>query len=376
MVADDLTEKCEILYLITLGEVGGAQKHVFDLCAHCPDGFEIYVAMGRKGWLWDVLQDMGVSLFEIPFLERSINSLNDIKALRQITTIIDHLEPDLLCAHSSKAGILGRLAAYMRGVPAVFTAHGWAFTEGVPTIKRNIYTLLERKAAQWCDKIICVSEYDRQLGLRERIAGDNKLVTIYNGIPEADGLAAANPGKSDLVRIIMVGRFAEQKDYSILLRAVKQLEDITSLEVQLVGNGPLFTATQQLAEELELKAKVVFLGTRSDVPELLAGADIFVLTSNWEGFPITILEAMRAGLPVIASDVGGCGEAVVHGETGYLVPRNDLESLVLYLNRLISDADLRVVMGNKGRTRYLENFSVEQMVQKTFALYQSVLEGR
>ena len=140
-----------------------------------------------------------------------------------------------------------------------------------------------------------------------------------------------------------------------------------------LGDGPLLSATEELARKLHISDKVRFLGARTDVPELLKKAHIFVLTSNWEGFPITILEAMRAGLPVITSDVGGCKEAVTDRVTGYLIPRGDLECLKERLGRLINDSQLRVSMGDKGFDRFSKYFTVEQMAEKTIAVYESII---
>lgn len=364
--------KHKILHIITLGELGGAQTHLLDVCNYQKDNFEVGVVIGTKGPLWDELKARGIPVYRCDSLQRSLSPMKDLKAFTELSSLIKELNPDLVCTHSSKAGFLGRLAAYKNSIPAVFTAHGWSFTEGVSPVNRKIYLQLERMAAKWCERIICVSEYDRQLALEKRVTSYNKLVTIHNGIPTSDCLATGIC-KDTPIRIIMVARFSEQKDQQLLVRAASQLQTENDFEIDFVGDGPLFSSTKELAQKLQISDKVRFLGARTDVPELLENADVFVLTSNWEGFPITILEAMRAGLPVITSDVGGCNEAVIDGVTGYLIPRGDQECLKERLARLINDPQLRSSMGNKGFERFSEYFTVEQMAQKTMAVYESIL---
>jgi glycosyltransferase involved in cell wall biosynthesis len=283
------------------------------------------------------------------------------------------LKPDLVCTHSSKAGVLGRLAAHRCGIPSVFTAHGWAFTEGVPAGKRRFYADVERLAARCTSKIICVSDYDRSLALRWRVAREEQLVTVHNGIPDVGEDLVAQPGTGTPVRVIMVARFATQKDQDLLIRAVAALKGVPDFEVELVGDGPLMQQSQALAAKLGASDRVSFSGAQTDVVRRLARSHVFVLASRSEGLPLTVLEAMRAGLPVIASDVGGVSEAVEDGITGFLVPRGDEESLRQRLRWLLQRPEERVRMGRAGRERFLQQFTVERMVRRTEGVYREVL---
>lgn len=362
--------KAKVLQIITLGELGGAQTHLFDIVHNLKSNFDFHVAIGEPGYLTESLRKEGVAVHRIPSLHRDISLINDSKAYWEILSLIRSIQPDLVCTHSSKAGFLGRRAAYKLGVPSVFTAHGWAFTDGVDSKRQKLYLRLEKMAARWCNRIICVSEYDRQLALKCRVAPDNKLVTIHNGIP-SDTFFYSKRESIPLV-ITMVARFSEQKDHALLLNAVRDI-DIRNIKVQLVGDGPLLPNIKSLAESLNIGDRVQFLGNRRDVPELLTHSDIFVLTSKWEGFPITILEAMRAGLPVICSDVGGCSEAIKDGENGFLVPRGDGVVLANRLKQLIKDKDLRYKMGQKGRMSFEKCFTVEKMAEKTERIYREII---
>lgn len=171
----------------------------------------------------------------------------------------------------------------------------------------------------------------------------------------------------------MVARFVPQKDPALLLRAAATLP---GLEVWMAGDGPDLKAVQTLATELGMGERIQFLGNREDVPVLLEQSDVFCLCSNYEGLPISILEAMRAGLPVIASDVGGVREAVAHGYTGLLVTHNDLVSWRLALAQLLDDPALRQTMGQAGRARFRSHFTVAQLLDQTWAVYQDVLSRR
>jgi glycosyltransferase involved in cell wall biosynthesis len=158
-----------------------------------------------------------------------------------------------------------------------------------------------------------------------------------------------------------------------LLRALAQLQDLP-WELDLVGEGPLTTKTQALAASLGIESRVHFLGQRMDVERILAEAQVSLLVTNWEGFPLAILEAMRAGLPVLASTVGGVGESVRDGQTGFLVPAGEVGPLRDRLRALLTDASLRASMGAEGRAVYEREFTLDHTVTKTLAVYGAVLK--
>jgi glycosyltransferase involved in cell wall biosynthesis len=172
----------------------------------------------------------------------------------------------------------------------------------------------------------------------------------------------------------MVARFTEFKDHGLLLRAFAKVPGAARLK--LVGDGRTLAAAKKLAEDLGICERVEFKGARGDVPEILAQTDVFVLASKTETLPISILEAMRAGLPVIASDVGGICEEVVDGETGLLVPAGSVEELSEALKRLLADRPLRLAMGSAGRQRFERVFLADRMIERARVLYEEVLAER
>jgi glycosyltransferase involved in cell wall biosynthesis len=165
----------------------------------------------------------------------------------------------------------------------------------------------------------------------------------------------------------MVARFAPQKNQSLLLDACAPLQ--IPFRLQFAGSGPTQPEIERKAERLGLRDRVEFLGDRSDISSVLAGASVFALATNWEGLPLSILEALRAGLPVVASDVGGVRETVLSGHNGFLVPRNDTAAFSYALESLLSDHQLRRRMAANSRRMFEEHFTVEQMLRKTFDFY-------
>jgi len=221
-------------------------------------------------------------------------------------------------------------------------------------------------------KIITVSEFDRRLALDAGIARPTRVVTVHNGMPDVPADLRADPMRVP-VRLVMVARFQPQKDHPTLLRALAGLTD-RPWELDLVGDGPLMGDMQALAATLGIAGRVRFLGQRQDVDRILAQAHAFLLVSNWEGFPLSILEAMRAGLPVVASDVGGISESVRDGETGYVVPRGGVEPLRERIGRLLLDPGLRACLGGRGRALYEREFTLDRMVARTLAVYEEVTD--
>ena len=363
-----------IMFLITRGDsIGGAQIHVKDMAKRLEkDGHTVIITFGKEGVFSELLKENGISYRVIENMVREINPLRDILALKNIVDEIRSIKPDIITIHSSKAGILGRIAAKITGVPVVFTAHGWAFSEGVGDKKRAVYQWIERMGARITDTIITVSEYDRNLSLSHNIGTLENTIAIQNGMYDIEDDLHAT---ADLEppNIIMVARFQTPKDHIGLIRALHELKHL-EWHLQLVGEDDgLMDKAKKSVTELGLNGRVEFLGNRSDVVTLLSRSQIFVLTSFWEGFPLTVIEAMRAGLPVIASNVGGVSEAVVDEETGYVVSSH--EALVSRLETLISSPALRVEMGKKGMDRYKENFTFEHMYKKTLTVYTDLISS-
>lgn len=358
-----------ILYLITRAERGGAQMHLLDLALGMQEQFEIEVATGEQGFLTEACRERGIPVHVLPHLEREIRPLADLQALQELRRLMRQIQPDLVHAHTFKAGFLGRLAAKSLGIASVYTVHMWPFGKAVPMSWRVAAPMCERQAARWCDRIISVSELGAKDAAQFGIGRKSQVLPILNGIPDHPGRARLD--RDSGLSCTMVARFTDFKDHGLLLRAFARVPG--EVRLKLVGDGATLTAARKLAEELGIRERVEFKGSRGDVPEILAQTDVFVLASKTETLPISILEAMRAGLPVVASDVGGVSEEVVDGETGFLVAPGSVEELSTSLVRLIADKALRIAMGRAGRRRFEEEFLADKMIERTEAVYRQIL---
>ena len=360
----------KVLYTITRAEHGGAQTHLLELIGAVRSDLEPVLATGEEGFLTEQTRALGLPVHLLPSLVHPIRPHRDARAVAELYRLIRREKPDLVHAHSGKAGLIARLAAALAGVPAVFTDHGWSFYDGSPLLRKTVGVASERFAAILCERIIVVSEAERALALRYRVATPGKLTTIYNGVRDTPHRASHGSGT---VHITMVARFAPPKDQAFLLRALATIDHPFSLS--FVGDGPTLAANKLLARDLGLLPKTKFLGVqdKESVAKLLAASDFFVLSTSSEAFGLSALEAMRAGLPVIASSVGGLREVVRDGETGFLVAHGDAEAWTERLSQMIADADLRARLGSAGRQRYETHFTFARMVERTLTVYRDVL---
>jgi glycosyltransferase involved in cell wall biosynthesis len=364
----------KIAYLVTRADpIGGAQIHVRDLTIAARDlGHEPSVITGGSGPFTDTLRAQGIATYSLRHLVAPIRPVADFRALGEIRDVLGQIRPDLLSTHSSKAGILGRLVGRSLEIPVIFTAHGWAFTPGVPKLRAALYQRIERMAGGLASRIITVSEFDRRLALMHGVASESQIITVHNGMPDIPAERRADPARSP-VRLVMVARFELQKDHRTLLHTLGGLRQY-SWELDLIGDGPLKGEIARLGESLGIANRIRFLGQVLDVEARLADAQAFLLISNWEGFPRSILEAMRAGLPVVASAVGGIEESVHDGESGFVVRRGDTEGLRSRIEQLLLDPGLRQRLGANGRNRYERDFTLARTVEETLAVYRGVLE--
>lgn len=365
-----------IAFLVTRGDsIGGAQIHVRDLSrALTQSQVEVLVLTGTSGDLTRELDASGIPWKLVRGLQRSINPFKDLAAIFEVAGLLKKYKPELLSCHTAKSGFVGRWAAFLAGVPSLFTAHGWQFAEGINSLQRQIVLAVEKVTSWISPRVITVSQYDYDLAVKYKVVPKEKLRLIHNGMP---GIPGYEKGKSSQhpVKLIMIARFQEQKDHRTLLQALKGLEDLPWV-LDLVGDGPLLTEIQDLSAQLGLDSRVHFLGQRMDVPALLTQSDIFILSTHWEGFPRSILEAMSAGLPVVATDVGGVRESVQNDSTGYLVKEKDISGLAEKLQVLITEEKIRRDMGQAGYRRYIENFTFEAMFEKTKKVYVEVIGKR
>lgn len=368
-----------VLELITLSDWGGAQQCVLSLATGLRDGYDVTVACGPGGPLVTKLRDRGIRVIEVESLVRTPHPLHDLSTLWTLIRLMRQERFSLVHCHSTKAGLLGRTAAWLAGVPAIiFTAHGWQFVGDWSSALRRCMVAAEWMVARLSTAIICVSEYDRQVAMQKHIGRPGQLIVIHNGVDPAPWLVGdeRDDPRADIARpctAVMVGRMTAQKDPATLIEAWRRVRGPHRLV--LVGEGPLRSALEAQIRREGLADRVTLLASTTDIPSLLRTADLFVMSSRWEGLPLAIIEAMLTGLPVVGTSVGGVPEIVVDGETGFLVPPKDVDALASTLYRLLEDPNLRRRMGEAGRRRALAHFTESRMLAETAAVYARALEA-
>ena len=323
------------------------------------------------GWLENEIKNAGAKFYPNIYFSNDFNPLRFWSAIKIIQNLIKDFKPDVVACHSTAAGFIGRIAVENK-IPTVYTAHGWSFESGTPLWRRLPAIMAEKYAAKFCKKIICVSNYTRDVGVKYKIADKDKFAVVYNGIEKIEIRPKTENG---LVKIIFIGRLSKQKDPELLVKAAAGLSSdlIKQIEILIIGSGPKAGQLHKLVEENKNLVVNFFDNvSRNQAMEMLKNSDIFVLSTNWEGFPYSILEAMSAGLPVVATDVGGINEAV-DSSSGILIKRGDVIGLQQALTKLITDKNLRRQMGESARQIAENKFSLPKMLVETENLYKSLL---
>jgi glycosyltransferase involved in cell wall biosynthesis len=362
-----------LLLLITLAEIGGAQSYVMALLPAVADRFDVTVAAYGEGPLRDAAIAARVRYVPLRHVRRALSPWRDPLGLVELLVLILRCRPDIVHASSSKAGALGRLSAWLAGVPIrIFTVHGWAFA-AYSGVRGRLYRLAERSLLPLTSATICVADYERCAGIAVGACRAEEAVVIPNAV-DVGALPRSAP-RGGVVELISVGRLRAPKDFITLARALARLER-GSFRASLVGDGPDRSIIEAELARLGLSETVRLLGDRSDVPELLALADVFVCSSRSEGMPMSVLEAMAVGLPVVASAVGGVPEIIDDGRTGLLVAPGAVAALADALARLLGDRALREQMGRAGREAALERYDLPRFREAHLALYERLLEER
>lgn len=376
--------RINLLYIITKLELGGAQIQLLSLINSLNrDKFKVFLFTAKDGILVkDASVINGLTLVKSGSLERAINPLRDFSALLQIFLFIKKNKIHVVHTHSSKAGLLGRTAAKMAGVKVILhTIHGWSFNNYQHPAVRNLFIFLERMAAKFTNKIIVVCKHDLQKGLNNRIAGETKYALISYGVDykrfnnDMGQRVKQNLGvKKEELLVTNISCFKPQKSPLDFIKLAALIKPVCpKAKFLLVGDGKLRKKIEKTVKQLNLEDRVILSGWRRDIPEILSATDIFVLTSLWEGLPITVLEAGIAGVPVVATDTGGIREVVSEGETGFMVLPRDIQGMRNKLDILLKDAFLRRKIAERSRVILGNKFCLDNSLSKISALYEGLL---
>lgn len=381
--------RLKVLHPITHLVVGGASENTITTCLYAnPDKFETAILSGvPSGDEADLIQhagELGVKVHITPTMKRRIHPAEDIRAYRDMARWMKKTGWDIVHTHSSKAGILGRLAAKRAGAKViVHTVHGWGHHDHMNATKRSLYVALERAAARCSNKIIAVSQSCRERGVRERIGSPDQYAVIHSGINlklyrdvtvDARALKESLGIPADAPVVGTVSRMAPQKaPEDFITVAAKVRQHCPDVRFVFVGGGPDEEAFMEGVRAAELENTVVSLGYRQDIPALLRIMDIFLLTSLWEGLPRVFPQAMCASLPIVATRVDGAPEAIADGESGFLVDPRDCDSMARNLLHLLGRKELRETMGYAGLQRVEPAFCDRDMVRKIEEVYDECL---
>lgn len=392
----------KVLRIINRFNLGGPTFNAALLTRHMPSEFDTLLVGGKEEETekssQHILQNLGVEAHLIDEMQRDIGLANDRQAYIRVKELIKKYQPDIIHTHASKAGAIGRAAGIAYGkAKMVHTFHGHVFHSYFGKVKTNLYKNIERALAMRTDRIIAISELQKQeLAQRYRICSENKIEVIPLGF-DLKKFQVDNDSKrerfrkeysidSDEIAIGVIGRLVPIKNHKLFLDAIKQVSQKTNKKIRafIVGDGEERERLKEYTSLIGLdylngdfrrgrKATIHFTSWIKDIDVVNAGMDIIALTSLNEGTPVSLIEAQASCKPIVATEVGGVGNIVQHNETALLSESNCLEGFSDNLLKLIENEELRKSLGCQGWTRVNEKFHYKRLVSDMSDLYHSLL---
>jgi glycosyltransferase involved in cell wall biosynthesis len=385
----------KIFHIITRLDRGGSAENTLLTCLGLAEKYELVLVHGLslESHMTELekqsvdsrikeAMERGVNVIPAPSLVRRISPFRDLQALFYLWRLMIREKPDLVHTHTSKAGILGRWAAWLARMPiVVHTAHGHVFYGHFGPLASRFFVLLERFISLITDRMIALTVGERNDYIRSSVSRPERIVTIHSGVKIDDYMSAwvnieekkKSLGISSRGLVVgTVGWLLPIKGPMHLLNAMESVwQDYPEATLVFVGKGDMEEELRAKALQMGSSGRVKFLGWRDDIPEIMKILDVFVLPSLNEGMGRVLVEAMAAGRPVVASRVGGIPDLVKHGENGFLVEPGDENGVSAAIKKLLADKIMRDQMGEKGRIM-AQAFSVENMVDKIDSLYASL----
>ena len=391
-------ENIKVLHIITRFDKGGsAQNTYLSLLGLRKKNYQLSLVSGlslesemkheeikAKEKDIQILESEGIEYIQCPFLLRRINIIKDLKAFFDIWRIIKKYNPIIVHTHSSKAGLMGRLAAKLAGAPIiVHTPHGHVFFGYFGPFKTKLFIIFEKLASRITDKIVALTNREKKDHILFKIAEEDKFSVIYSGIELNILKESSSEEKQNLKKELGIpenslivgtaGRLVPVKGPEFLVKASKYIiSKYPDTYFMFTGDGPLEQDLKRKALEMGISDNIIFLGWRDDLVKIISIYDIFVLPSLNEGMGRVLVEAMALGKSIVASNVGGIPDLVIHGKNGFLVPPKNPKQLAKYIQVLLEDKDKREKMGLAGK-EMAYNFTSERMVEKIANLYKKLL---
>jgi glycosyltransferase involved in cell wall biosynthesis len=393
-----MMKKAKVLHIITrLDRGGSAENTIITVTGLDKTKYDITLIKGptfeskmSKEEYISVMANLknaqlkGVKLLNIPFLLRRINPFFDLLTFFSLYILLIKENPTIVHSHTSKAGLLGRFAARLAGVPIiVHTPHGHVFFGYFGPFKTKIFILLEKLAARLTDKIITLSNREKEDYLSFKIAEEDKFSVICSGVGLNKFKESPLSEKQNLKKELGIpensiiagtaGRLVPVKGPEFLIKAARYIiSRYPDAYFIFTGDGPLEQDLKRRALKMGISENIIFLGWRDNIAQIISIYDIFVLPSLNEGMGRVLAEAMALGKPIVASNIGGIPDLVIHGDNGFLVPPKNPKQLAKYIQVLIEDKDKRQKMGLRGKEMSL-NFGAGRMIEKIASLYEELL---
>ncbi len=373
-----------IAHVVTKLELGGAQQIALYTVSHLDrTRFRPILIAGEPGICDDEGRYAGEEFYQVPSLVRPIRPLGDMRALYDLTRLFRRLKPTIVHTHSSKAGILGRWAARLAGIPIiVHSIHGFGFTRDQHPLLRWALIELERSVARVTRKFFPVSRATRRLGIELGLFTEANSTVLPPGIdPEVFcGMRVDVPAmcrklglEADRPVVGMIAPLKPQKapvDFVKVAARVHQARP--DVQFLLVGDGELRAAVEAEVAAQGLRGRFILIGWRRDIAEIMRCLDVFVLTSRWEGLPRVYLEATASGVPVVGTRVDGAPEVIQEGRNGYLAEPGDIGTLAAHVLSLLADPDRARAMGRSGAALALE-YDIREMMRRQEREYETLL---
>jgi glycosyltransferase involved in cell wall biosynthesis len=378
--------KTKVFHVITKLELGGAQKVTLMTLERLPrDRYEVGLASGPEGLLVDWANRIpDLKRVWLPSLVREVRPLQDLTAFLTLFRLFRREKPQVVHTHSAKAGILGRWAAKLAGVPFIFhTAHGFGFNDTQRPAVRGFYVWLERLTAKITTRFVVVSFANAEKAEQSKILRRGEWLLCRDAISVSEFMQPG-PRRAKLPEWkipddeFVVGMIAclkpQKSPVDFVDVAAHVLKRNTRAHFVLAGDGELRPDVEKRIQEHGIGSHFTLLGWQTDMPEVYRNLDVVVLTSLWEGLPCVFSEAMAGELPLVATNVDGAREAIVHGENGFLHEPHDVEGMAESVIRLLEDSELRQTMGKHGKSRVME-FDISTSVANLESAYRDCLSS-
>jgi glycosyltransferase involved in cell wall biosynthesis len=390
--------RIRITRIIARLNIGGPAVHIANLMAGLDSArFESHLIIGRpgpgEGDMGYLIEQKGLAPPTVlPTLGRSLNPLRDLQTVLKLVSILRRQRPHIVETHTAKAGVVGRVAAVLAGVPVLLHVfHGHVFYGYFGALQTRLFIGIERFLARWTDRIIAISPAQRHdIAHVYRVAPPAKVIVVPLGLDlrpfaaaePADGnagrAALGIPQRTDFGRraplVGYVGRLTAVKNPALFVSTAQRvLQSLPDVHFVLVGDGELRTEVERQIVALGLSDRVTLAGWCREMPPIYAAIDVLVLPSLNEGTSVTAIEAMAAAVPVVATAVGGMPDLVTDGQTGLLAPSGDAQALANRVIELLRDPKRARSMALAGRTDVLARFGVERLIYDMESLYTTLL---